>query len=132
METKLATLIGEHRTRINKREYKLCLIAFLGHSPSDIEMEILFQNNVTIPLADVKKVITRHARQNNDLEYEAMEIFRLFDCENKGYINLKDVHRTWKAVSPYLSWTHLSECFSDVSVDNKMYYDLFKTMYVGM
>ncbi|GJQ73714.1 hypothetical protein Trydic_g14048 [Trypoxylus dichotomus] len=131
MKTEFGKLLGTNKTYVNKREYKLCLTAFLGHIPTDFELEILFDGNCSIPSAEVEKIIQRHILQKTDKEFEAMQIFRLFDCKSKGYINLNDVYRVWKDASPYLSWRHISECFNDVSVENKLHYDLFKAMYIA-
>lgn len=131
MESKLNTLIGKNKTMVNRREYKLCLTAFVGHTPSEFELEILFHDACSIPISHMKKVITRYTSPAIDRECEAIQIFRLFDSDGKGCINLKDIYRTWKKISPSLSWKHISECFNDISIDNNLHFDLFKTMYIA-
>lgn len=131
MDTKLLELLGSNKTYINRREYKLCMTAFLGHMPSEVELEFLFDNRCLIPLSELRNLITRHCHQKTDREFEAMQIFRLFDIEGKGYIGLKDLHRVWKNTTSHLSWRHLSECFREISIGNKLCYDLFKTMYLA-
>lgn len=108
---------------LTKTDFKILITAIFGRTPSDAEVDTIYQNNDQIPRYRIEGVV-------RDLVYLKRrdlpaEMFSVLDDGFKGYFDVNDLKRVWENAAKKLDWNVVLKCFRELcDAEEKMsYYD---------
>lgn len=107
---------------LTKNDFKILITAIFGRTPSDAEVDTIYQSNDQIPRYRIEGIV-------HDLVYLKRwdlpaEMFSVLDDSFKGYFDVDDLKRVWENAAKKLDWNVVLRCFRELCVEEKMsYYD---------
>lgn len=103
-----------------KNDFKTVITATFGRTPSDAEVDVIFQGNHEIPRSRIEDIVRDlvYLKRNN----LAADVFAILDGNFKGYFDQDDLKRVWAAAAKRLEWKVVLECFQELCPDGTMNY----------
>ncbi|KAF5284533.1 hypothetical protein FQA39_LY17006 [Lamprigera yunnana] len=128
------------RTVLNQYEYKIYNVLYTGFVPNDAEIDLIFYNSCSISRKEVDTVISKKLMG----ERNVLKVFQAFntDCKYnvfvtflklflvKGFIDLNDLKKAHKHISPNLSWDILCHSFIQITNNGMLNFEFFQRIYL--
>lgn len=77
---------------LNRNDFKICSTAATGCTPSEMELEMLFEQHEVLPLRVVKAAVAEKVK-NMDSEFYLMQVFRKLDPTRKNKFVIHVSHK---------------------------------------
>lgn len=112
------------KSTLTRNDFKILITAIFGRTPSDSEVDTIYQNNDRIPRYAIEAIVRDLVYlKRRDLPAEMFSVMDDGCC--RGYFDVDDLKRVWVNAAKKLDWNVVLRCFRVLcDADEKMdYYD---------
>lgn len=111
---------------LNRNDFKIATTAIFGRTPSDIEVDVIFQNNDQIPRIRIESIVRDYLVYLKRQRHLPAEVFSILDHDFKGYFDVDDLRKVWENTTKRLDWKMVLGCFRKLCPEEKITYYEFQ------